>query len=350
MFKFSERAFITTLLVVSLVLGVIGYIAAGQSTEPRKVWFDAGGGDLVFDHAFHVSMSECVECHHNYDPSSDEKVEMKCRGCHYYGSANEIATASPHPRGIGASCLQCHEEHVPELTACDACHVHLGYAFMASSRIKVDSPKFVVFDSQNVGAEYDLGPVVFNHNYHRDFGTCSGCHHEYGNEKTGIETGEKKCRECHYTHTEVTGLSEADPHKHFIGAYCVSCHENLGDVMASCDVCHIDQGEDPFKHMRARKHFTRTVEYETDNGKVVFNHRLHVDEDLSISCLECHHEFVGGEGMDGMEDEKSCRACHYKLEDKIASSDADGIHTRYIGNSCGNCHDVEECGTCHLEE
>ena len=52
--------------------------------------------------------------------------------------------------------------------------------------------------------------------------------------------------------------------------------------------------------------------------------------------------------MENMAREKNCRACHYQLADSIPEAE-DDIHTRYIGVNCAECHDVDDCSTCHEE-
>ena len=225
MFSKTQKYFAVALLAISIAIGIVGYTFPGKSGPPEKVWFGSSGGDVIFDHLYHVDLAECNDCHHNADG------EMNCRSCHYYGSAAEVETEDPHPRGIGANCLKCHQTLGESMSKCDACHIRMGFAFEEAARTNKPLPKL--------------------------------------------------------------------------------------------------------------------IKMETDNGRVDFDHELHKKE---AGCADCHHEFKGGKEMMGMEREKNCRACHYKMDDKIKPFKGDENHERYIGGNCMNCHDSEDCGYCHKDE
>jgi Zn finger protein HypA/HybF involved in hydrogenase expression len=105
------------------------------------------------------------------------------------------------------------------------------------------------------------------------------------------------------------------------------------------------------------------VMYKTSAGKVLFDHKVHLeDAGYGISCQDCHHH-----PEDEEEDYRSCGACHgteetmatlevtclechesdeYDLEDMTMRKDA-------FHGQCIQCHveyekGPEECGSCHV--
>lgn len=234
MFNRSEKVFAGVLLIVCAIVGIVGYSFSRPSTPPRKVWFDAAGGDVIFAHAYHASLANCNDCHHDYDENAPEETEMNCRGCHYFGEEQELESPDPtHPRVIGANCTECHQDLGDAMSTCDTCHIRQGLAFEASGRVMPALPGLIKFD---------------------------------------IEEAEVKD----------------------------------------------------------------------------FDHKRHISEAVGEPCITCHHEFEGGKAMEGMEREKSCRACHYKLADNIPEWEEDD-HVHYIGANCVKCHDTEDCSLCHKE-
>jgi hypothetical protein len=231
MFNRAEKIFAGAILIVGVVVGIVGYSFTGPSHPPKKIWFDTAGGDVIFDHAYHATLSDCSDCHHNYEEGGTEADnEMNCRSCHYFGEALESQSEDPtHKRFIGANCVDCHKEMAMKVT-CDACHIQQGFAFEASGRVMPPLPE--------------------------------------------------------------------------------------------------------------------SVKFETDGGLVTFNHKVHISEDVGEPCSTCHHGFKENKGTEGLKREKSCRACHYELADKIPEF-KDENHTRYIGANCTECHGAEDCGMCH---
>jgi hypothetical protein len=233
MFNRTEKTVAGALLVICAIAGIGGYSFPRTPTPPSKVWFDAAGGHVIFDHAYHVTLAECYDCHHNFEPDMNARDrEDNCRACHYYGEAREAESDDQtHPRFIGANCVDCHETVSMEVT-CDTCHLRDGFAFEESGKVRPPLPESVIFD--------------------------------------------------------------------------------------------------------------------TDNGQVAFDHKIHISEDVGEPCVACHHECKGGDDMKGMPCKKSCRACHYDQADKIPESE-DEYHTRHIGTHCTDCHGAETCEDCHQE-
>ncbi|MFH1242396.1 MAG: cytochrome c3 family protein [Pseudomonadota bacterium] len=208
-----------------------------------------------------------------------------------------------------------------------------------SSSATLSPPKKVWFDSAG-------GDVIFDHAYHAAFVNCKDCHHDF-DEASATGATEMNCRACHY-YGEARDVTSDDPtHKRFIGANCIECHKSK-KINVQCDSCHIRQGFAYRKSGRTMPPLPDTVKFNTDGGLVTFNHKVHMGEDVGEPCLACHHEFKGGEAMKGMSMEKNCRACHYKLADKIPEGKDDN-HVRYIGMNCARCHDGKDCSLCHKD-
>jgi hypothetical protein len=351
MFNRADRT-LAAVLVAACILAVFVYVFARDEGPPPKVWFDAQGGDLIFDHAFHASMVDCKDCHHNLpdDPARRDEAEMDCRSCHYYDPdvVESVQTADPHPRAIGASCTDCHDHLGEELAACDACHLHLGYAFIASARYKDPFPDYVVFPEDDPVATETPGAVVFNHDYHKEIGQCLRCHHEYDPEATGVRPGEKSCRRCHHDDDVVDAEGEM-VHEFIIGDSCLSCHMELGPAMSDCDACHLEPGADVEAFKTSLPYPPDQVTYETDMGEVVFDHQLHHYDHADIACTECHHEPSEMEGFGDLARTKDCAACHEERADRIGELADDGVHGSYLGNSCTSCHPVDDCSLCHRD-
>lgn len=352
MFNRLEHTVAVVLFAGCLAAAVVGYMQKDVPEAPHKIWFGTAGGDLIFDHAYHSGMAECVECHHGYDPQNPDLTHMRCRTCHYYGEARDVGTAAPHTRGVGTQCLNCHQRISDEISRCDTCHVQLGYAYIASGREKSPFPHFIVFRTEELVEEELPGPVVFDHAYHRNFGVCSVCHHDYDAKALGVQPGQKRCRNCHH-HAREMGIHEADPpHVQFIGANClVSCHEELGDAMSGCDGCHLESDEQAKAQMVPRKPLPQAVVFETDGGRVAFDHAQHCGREMGAACADCHHPLkVVPAGLESLATSKNCRACHYERAEQVPEYEGEGIHPRYIGNNCTTCHDEDDCATCHTVE
>lgn len=338
-------------LAVACAAAVVYAYWPRPAEPPSKVWFDAEGGDLIFDHAFHASMIGCDDCHHNRAAAvaGGRRAEMSCRACHYYDPEVSVEAADPHQRAIGAGCVDCHRHLGDSLSGCDACHLHLGYAFIASARVKQPFPEYVVFPATDPLAVDSPGAVVFDHAYHKDIGQCLRCHHDYDSEATGVRPGEKRCRRCHHDAAVVTGEGEA-PHALFIGDNCLyACHGELGPAMSECPTCHLGPGEDPGTRMTHLPRPPREVRYDTEAGPVVFDHLLHHSDHAGIACTACHHEVRATAGLEDLADSKDCRACHHERQGLIPEYTGDGAHPGSIGNACTACHEVDDCALCHRD-
>ena len=178
MFNRSEKIFAGVLLILCAIVGIMGYSFSRTSSPPRKVWFDTAGGDVIFAHAYHTSLANCSDCHHDYDEQAPEDTEMNCRTCHYFGEARgETESPDPtHTRVIGANCTECHQDLGDAMAACDTCHIRQGLAFEASGRVMPVLPVQIKFDIEEAEVK------DFDHKRHTSEAVgepCITCHHAF---------------------------------------------------------------------------------------------------------------------------------------------------------------------------
>jgi hypothetical protein len=237
MFSSIERWTVGSILAAGIVAGIVGYAGIGSASAPAKVWFDAAGGDVIFDHEFHTGVAACPACHHDLEPegrgAGSSPARPRCRSCHYAGSiVYDTPPPDPHPRAIGARCLECHEGLAESLAKCGACHVlRPGFAFEATSREKRPLPEAVEFAT-------DGGKVVFGHRAHVEGGlACSDCHHPIEGEAAmeGMER-EKRCRVCHHELSARIAPYEGESHAGYLTESCATCHDE-----EDCGTCHAQE-------------------------------------------------------------------------------------------------------------
>jgi hypothetical protein len=234
MFTSVEKVFTSVLFVVCAAVGIAGLAFSGGSDPPGKIWLATAGGDVILDHAYHASLAECSDCHHNLDdPDEAVAAQMSCRACHYYGEARDVDCGDPtHARCVGANCVACHQDLGAAMSACNACHLRGGYAFEASRRVATPLPESVEFET-------DFGTVAFDHALHAgvDLGLgCGDCHHEIAAEEMQSLAREKSCRACHYERADEIPLCELDDmHARCVGANCTNCHG-----ADDCSICHLE--------------------------------------------------------------------------------------------------------------
>ena len=191
------------------------------------------------------------------------------------------------------------------------------------------------------------GGVIFDHQMHASLENtgCQECHHNYtpGEDKDKPAVEDMKCRSCHYSKdSEFAEIcQDAAVHKRCIGKNCINCHAK-GSV--DCTFCH---NAENFKLIQAPK----TVQFETENGPVTFNHLTHASpDDFDIACDTCHHGYKAGDketkAFPGYP--MNCRRCHYNTKYETIC-ESDDVHSRCIGKNCIDCHTdgADDCEICH---
>jgi hypothetical protein len=196
---------------------------------------------------------------------------------------------------------------------------------------------------KKVWLEAPAGDVIFDHHYHTEFADCETCHHDYTEDQAS--DAEMGCRSCHYYGEASESESDDSTHKHFIGAQCVDCHKSY-EMSVACDTCHSPSGTAARRSGLQMPSLPEEVTFRADAGTVLFDHRLHISEDVGEPCLTCHHPIEGKEWAGKGDHGKNCRACHYDLAAKIPENE-DEYHKRYIGANCTECHDADDCDMCH---
>lgn len=193
-----------------------------------------------------------------------------------------------------------------------------------------EEPLRVAFDTQG-------GGVIFDHQVHASLKDmpCKDCHHNFVDvENRNLSAN---CRDCHYR-KELTDSCQDEPiHKNCIGRNCTACHSE-GSV--NCVFCH---NAEPF----ASAPPPGKMEFETDGGRVAFDHKTHASADgYDLGCDTCHHGYKPEKKSFPM----NCRRCHYNTKYKSICENED-THVRCIGKNCVDCHTdgAEDCEICHKE-
>jgi len=219
----------------------------------------------------------------------------------------------------------------------------------------------------------DAGKVVFSHKTHLQKKSrttpnfsCKACHDSSHEKSThaamaDMEKGKScgachngkqafalaKCTQCHKVREITYKVKETGPvafshTRHLRGMQCNDCHNRLfktgGSASVamtamekgkSCGACH--NGKKTFAVSDCVKcHPVREMVYAVkDAGDVRFSHKFHIG---MYSCAECHTRlYLPGKGnsvvsMAGMEEQKSCGACH------------DGKSAFTVKENCEKCH------------
>ncbi len=193
-------------------------------------------GTVVFDHAYHKDIGQCLRCHHEYDSEATgvRPGEKNCRRCHHDTAVVQREGDMPHALFIGDNCLYaCHANLGPAMSECDACHLAPGVDPQSiAGRLPLPRPP------RKVTYPTAAGDVVFDHQlHHYDFAdiSCTACHHE-PQIRPGLEdlATSKNCRACHYEREHLVPAYSGDGiHPHYIGNSCTTCHE-----VDDCALCH----------------------------------------------------------------------------------------------------------------
>lgn len=193
-----------------------------------------------------------------------------------------------------------------------------------------EEPRRVPFDTKG-------GGVIFDHQVHVELKDilCEECHHNFNDVEDNLTAN---CRGCHYSNELQDSCQDDAIHKQCIGRNCTGCHVE-GSV--SCEFCH-------------NAEYVATVpppgkmQFETEGGRVVFDHLTHASADgYDLACDTCHHGYKP-------ENKKSfpmnCRRCHYNKKYESVCGNEE-THARCVGKNCVDCHTdgAEDCEICHKE-
>jgi len=268
-------------------------------------------GSVVFDHALHVGMSRCVNCHHEND--ADEAVAA-CGSCHRladFGSTD----ISPSLKGAyHRQCLGCHRDW-SHANACGFCHAEAGAvtptpgAFCPADLASASIRHMRVQPTFTYQTDHPGVPVVtFQHADHTErFGvSCADCH------------GEQSCAQCHGPRSEPSMVKREES--------CLACHEGQ-----SCVYCHNVAPERRFNHAVSTGWTLETYH-------------------AALSCAECH-----GDGMiaDAPLTDR-CRACHGDSPGTPFVHADRGVPLlgSHVEHECTDCHEngtreAASCDDCH---
>ena len=136
--------------ILGLVLLFVGNALAMDAADaPESVDIDTMAllyTAVAFDHAAHLDMAECAECHHH--------------------TTGEVPTES--------SCARCHDgSQEADTVACSDCHA--ARPFLHENLVKLENPEIFHVDKPGLKGAYHL--------------KCVGCHQDSG--------GPTGCQECH---------------------------------------------------------------------------------------------------------------------------------------------------------
>jgi len=277
---------------------------------------------------------ECVACHKD-DDSHEGRLGEDCAQCHTpvswresvfdHGRQTEFALEGAHAQ---VSCVGCHGGAVHEDTPseCVACHarddVHAGVNGRECQQCHgTEEWKTVKFDHERDGHWPLLGK-------HAEV-ACNLCHTVSLTEPK-LET---ECVSCHRSD---------DAHQGKNGTVCQDCHTN-----ESWQESLFDHGKTEF-----------ALHGRHEELQCVACHRGSMEEELPLSCHECHQTSDVHEGVLG----ELCESCHSELgwlssirfDHDISSFPLIGTHAVV---SCEQCHadkrfgeTASACVDCHAKD
>ena len=235
--------------------------------KPRPIAYSKikGATDVTFSHDVHIA-----------------KTGGKCRSCHnspaFSGKTRGVTMAE---MAKGRTCGACHNDKQAFTVAgnCGRCH-------------KGMTPREITF-------KVKAGDAAFSHKFHIEMYKCNDCH---------TKTFAFKAGAVRYSMDDMAK-----------GKSCGACH-NGKDAFASsgdCGKCH--------------KTLTKpgTITFKNDGGEAKFSHEFHLG---MYKCADCHTKLFAYQagkvkvGMSGMEEGKSCGACH------------NGKDAFSVKDECGKCH------------
>jgi hypothetical protein len=105
---------LTVLLLGVFVLMVASLALAQAPKPPTSVVLPAPNGAVTFDHAAHVKVGKCAECHHASKAQKPSKSGFeKCGDCHTKTATPPVTTklqaAFHNPTATAGTCINCHK-------------------------------------------------------------------------------------------------------------------------------------------------------------------------------------------------------------------------------------------------
>ena len=116
--------------VVGVFVLMVAALAFAQ-TPPTVVQLPAPNGAVKFDHAAHMKVGKCTDCHHASKPEKPLKSQFeKCSDCHTNPATPPVTTklqaAFHNPTATAGTCINCHKTSAaagkPAPTKCADCH------------------------------------------------------------------------------------------------------------------------------------------------------------------------------------------------------------------------------------
>jgi hypothetical protein len=201
-----ENRPISSLLLVTVILAIYGYLSPESSASGNYVYLANPGGAVLFAHAAHKQYdTECVDCHH-------ELVQGEAGACHechddpeYTGtlfSHDELVEVADHscdschnllPDTEARNCRRCHDktftggQPVNDPLNCQQCHEDPDYTADDFSHLE-----FLEIEDHSCLGCHSPSPV--GDIYHQG---CTACHRERAAEIFVNDQDQVICKSCH---------------------------------------------------------------------------------------------------------------------------------------------------------
>jgi predicted CXXCH cytochrome family protein len=290
----------------------------------------------------------CLGCH---DPHSGQGPALVrtggnslCARCHSSRAVGQLGRAHTQI-GAGASCVECHSAHRPQLReeeVCVKCHGlqertakdhadrSCGTCHWMHREAELGAYKS---PAESCGTCHVLPEEAAHADLTRECAACHGFHEV----STAVSSGPRRCAVCHPGITSSTAR-----HGDFALKNCAACHSNhdprdLNRTRAACGSCHA-----------IRDAASRHPKLPDGPADCLACHRTHPDPKLAalgprehakgVACDACHEEEVTGKGQGAPQPSVSlCLRCHIILAPSMTHGPArDG--------TCEACHAAHDTG------
>jgi len=235
--------------------------------KPQNVTYKPSAAtDVIFSHSAHLANKgiQCKSCHNGKVITGKEK------------------NVTMDQMEKGKTCGACHNGKRAFTVAenCNSCH-------------KGMKPREITFKTKGIT------DAVFSHKFHLEM--------------------DYKCNTCHVKTFPYKGVSGRFTMEDMAkGKSCGACHngKEAASVVGNCDRCH--KGFKP-----------GVITFKNEGGEVKFSHEFHLG---MYKCADCHTNLfpykadVQHIGMGGMEQGRSCGACHNGKDAFNVKTDCDKCH------------------------